>query len=102
MLKRVQATSLAPFGRVSKITEEVMSYANLKLFALSSNQELAKKIARNMGLDLGKCNVKTFSDGEIQINIEESVRGSHVFLIQRSEEHTSELQSPLNLVCRLL
>jgi len=86
MFKRVQATSLAPFGWVSKITEEVMSYANLKLFALSSNQELAKKIARNMGLDLGKCNVKTFSDGEIQINIEESVRGSHVFLIENLME----------------
>ena len=67
-----------------------MSYANLKLFALSSNQELAKKIARNMGLDLGKCNVKTFSDGEIQINIEESVRGSHVFLIQSTSSPVNE------------
>ena len=67
-----------------------MSYANLKLFALSSNQELAKKIAKNMGLDLGKCSVKTFSDGEIQINIEESVRGSHVFLIQSSSSPVNE------------
>lgn len=54
----------------------------LKLFALNSNQPLAEKIAKSAGVELGKASVKHFSDGEIQINIEESVRGDDVFLIQ--------------------
>ena len=59
-----------------------MSYANLKLFALSSNQELASKVADTMGIELGKSTVREFSDGEIQVNIEESIRGCHVFILQ--------------------
>ncbi|MGT2772412.1 ribose-phosphate diphosphokinase [Streptococcus marimammalium] len=59
-----------------------MSYSNLKLFALSSNQQLAKKIAKTMGISLGKSTVRQFSDGEIQVNIEESIRGHHVFVLQ--------------------
>ncbi len=35
-----------------------------------------------VGIELGKCSVKRFSDGEIQINIEESIRGCDVFIIQ--------------------
>ena len=59
-----------------------MSYTNLKLFALSSNQELAAKVADKMGIELGKSSVREFSDGEIQVNIEESIRGHHVFILQ--------------------
>ncbi|WEV45071.1 ribose-phosphate diphosphokinase [Streptococcaceae bacterium ESL0687] len=59
-----------------------MSYSDLKLFALSSNKDLAQKVADNMGIELGKSTVKQFSDGEIQINIEESIRGSHVYILQ--------------------
>ncbi len=59
-----------------------MSYANLKLFALSSNQELAEKVADTMGIELGKSTVRQFSDGEIQVNIEESIRGCHVYILQ--------------------
>ena len=40
-----------------------MSYTNLKLFALSSNQELAAKVADKMGIELGKSSVREFSDG---------------------------------------
>ncbi|GAK47204.1 phosphoribosylpyrophosphate synthetase [Secundilactobacillus oryzae JCM 18671] len=54
----------------------------LKLFALNSNKPLAEKIAKAAGVELGETSVKHFSDGEIQINIEESVRGDEVFLIQ--------------------
>lgn len=54
----------------------------LKVFTLNSNPELAEDIARKIGLPLGKCSVSTFSDGEIQINIEESVRGCDVYVIQ--------------------
>ena len=59
-----------------------MSYTNLKLFALSSNQELAAKVADKIGIELGRSSVREFSDGEIQVNIEESIRGHHVFILQ--------------------
>ncbi|MFP5519970.1 MAG: ribose-phosphate diphosphokinase [Bdellovibrionia bacterium] len=54
----------------------------LKIFSGNSNKELAKKVAHHMGLELGHCAVNTFADGEIQIEIQESVRGQHVFVIQ--------------------
>ncbi|MDN4650045.1 ribose-phosphate pyrophosphokinase-like domain-containing protein, partial [Curtobacterium sp. PsM8] len=44
--------------------------ANLKIFSLNSNPELAKEIADRIGVDVGKSSVKRFSDGEVQINIE--------------------------------
>ncbi|AND80261.1 ribose-phosphate diphosphokinase [Streptococcus pantholopis] len=59
-----------------------MSYSDLKLFALSSNKELAEKVASTIGIELGKSTVRQFSDGEIQVNIEESIRGHHVFVLQ--------------------
>ncbi|EAO70218.1 ribose-phosphate pyrophosphokinase, partial [Streptococcus agalactiae 515] len=59
-----------------------MSYSNLKLFALSSNKELAKKVSQTIGIPLGQSTVRQFSDGEIQVNIEESIRGHHVFILQ--------------------
>ncbi|GAA3180747.1 ribose-phosphate diphosphokinase [Fructilactobacillus sanfranciscensis] len=56
--------------------------SNLKIFSLDSNRPLAEKIAKHMGVPLGKVNVDHFSDGEIKINIEESVRGNDVYIIQ--------------------
>lgn len=53
-----------------------------KLFSLNSNQKLATEMADLLGCELGKCSVSQFSDGEIQIHIEESVRGSEVFVVQ--------------------
>lgn len=55
---------------------------NIKIFALNSNKPLAEKIADSIGVELGKSSVKRFSDGEIQINIDESVRGKDVYLVQ--------------------
>ncbi|AUJ29157.1 MAG: ribose-phosphate diphosphokinase [Liquorilactobacillus hordei] len=54
----------------------------LKIFALNSNKPLAEKIAAAVGVTLGKTSVDRFSDGEIRINIEESIRGDEVFIIQ--------------------
>ncbi len=56
--------------------------SKLKIFSLDSNRPLAEKIAKHMGVPLGKVNVDHFSDGEIKINIEESVRGNDVYIIQ--------------------
>ncbi|MDX8044528.1 ribose-phosphate pyrophosphokinase [Gracilibacillus sp. S3-1-1] len=67
----------------------------LKVFSLSSNVALAEEIAQHIGIELGKSSVKRFSDGEIQINIEESIRGCDVFVIQSTydpvEDHMMEL-----------
>ncbi|MDR1522159.1 MAG: ribose-phosphate diphosphokinase [Streptococcaceae bacterium] len=67
----------------------------LKIFALNSNLFLAEKIARAVGVKLGKSSVAQFSDGEIKINIEESIRGSHVYVIQSTSapvnDHLMEL-----------
>lgn len=68
---------------------------NLKVFSLNSNRPLAEEIAKVIGIELGKCSVTRFSDGEIQINIEESIRGCDVFVIQSTSapvnEHLMEL-----------
>ncbi len=67
----------------------------MRVFSLNSNTELAKEIADNIGIELGESSVKTFSDGEIQINIEESIRGCDVYVIQSTydpvEDHIMEL-----------
>lgn len=68
---------------------------NLKVFSLNSNFKLAEEIAEAIGVELGKCSVTQFSDGEVQINIEESIRGCDVFVIQSTSapvnEHLMEL-----------
>ena len=55
---------------------------DIKIFAANANKELAQKIADEMGMPLGKCEVSTFSDGEISVSIQETVRGSDVFVVQ--------------------
>ena len=55
---------------------------NMKLFSLNSNPEIAQKIADHAGVPLGKISSRQFSDGEIQVNIEESVRGYDIYIIQ--------------------
>jgi ribose-phosphate pyrophosphokinase len=62
----------------------------LKLFTLNSNPALAEEIANIIGVNLGKCTVSRFSDGEVQINIEESIRGCDVFVIQSTSSPVNE------------
>lgn len=63
---------------------------NLKVFSLNSNLPLASEIAKFIGVELGKCSVTRFSDGEIQINIEESIRGCDVYVIQSTSSPVNE------------
>ena len=55
---------------------------DIKIFTANSNPEVAQSIAKRLGLPLGRCDVSTFSDGEISVSIHESVRGSDVFVVQ--------------------
>ncbi|WP_453992542.1 ribose-phosphate diphosphokinase [Bacillus nitroreducens] len=64
--------------------------SSLKVFSLNSNAPLAEEIAKYIGVELGKCSVTRFSDGEVQINIEESIRGCDVFVIQSTSAPVNE------------
>lgn len=57
-------------------------FSDYKIFTGNSHIELAKEIADIMGKPLGKATVTKFSDGEISVNIWESVRGIDVYIIQ--------------------
>ncbi|KAB5564192.1 hypothetical protein DKX38_004246 [Salix brachista] len=54
----------------------------LRLFSGTANHALSQEIAWYMGLELGKINIKRFADGEIYVQLQESVRGCDVFLLQ--------------------
>ena len=55
---------------------------DIKIFSCNANKPFAEHVARALGLPLGDMQVKTFSDGEIALSINESVRGSDVFVVQ--------------------
>ncbi|HZG70557.1 MAG TPA: ribose-phosphate diphosphokinase [Chondromyces sp.] len=67
----------------------------VKIFTMNSNRKLAYEIVNQLGWKMGKSWVSKFSDGETQINIEESVRGCEVYLVQSTSqpgnEHIMEL-----------
>ncbi len=59
-----------------------MNSRKLKLFSANANFPLAEEIAEYLGISVGLAKVKTFADGEIAIEIGESVRGADVFIVQ--------------------
>ncbi len=67
--------------RIYKVTTYQQN-KRFKMFALNSNRKLAEEMAELLGCELGKCSISEFSDGELQIHIEESVRGSEVYVVQ--------------------
>jgi len=56
----------------------------LRVFAGTANPSLAQEVACYLGLELGKIRIKRFADGEIYVQVGESIRGCDVFLIQPS------------------
>lgn len=67
-----------------------MKSEELTIFALSSSRELAEKIAGHLNVQLGDCNVHHFADGEILVEVNESVRGKHVYIVQSTSAPVSE------------
>lgn len=59
-----------------------MATRELKIFCGNSNRELAQEIADYLGISIGEARVRCFQDGEINIGIDESVRGADVFVVQ--------------------
>ena len=67
----------------------------IKVFAANGCMDLAKSVVEHLGLTLGKSDVTRFSDGEVNLKINESVRGADVFIIQSTSppvnDHLMEL-----------
>ena len=55
---------------------------DVKVFCANANREFAETICKVLNLRLGDSTVKTFADGEVSVSINETVRGSDVFLVQ--------------------
>ena len=70
-------------------------FNKLRVFTGNSNVSLAQMICEHLGIPLGKAQVKRFSDGEINVEIDESVRGMDVFVVQSTcppvNDHLMEL-----------
>lgn len=62
----------------------------MKIFAGNSNMEFARKVASEAGVELGHSDIGRFADGEVQVEIHESVRGCNVFLIQSTAPPVNE------------
>ncbi|MDD2420775.1 MAG: ribose-phosphate pyrophosphokinase [Heliobacteriaceae bacterium] len=69
-----------------------MSFFNkkLKIFAGNANPALAEEIADYLGVSVGAAKISRFCDGEIQVDIDESVRGADVFIVQPTCEPVNE------------
>ncbi|MEO7299357.1 MAG: ribose-phosphate pyrophosphokinase [Verrucomicrobiota bacterium] len=61
----------------------------MKIFAGTSNPILSENIVASIGLELGKCTVSSFPDGETFVKIEENVRGEDVFVVQSTSPPTN-------------
>ena len=55
---------------------------DIKIFSGNAYPKAAEEIAKSLGLPVGKCTVGHFADGEVCVSLEESVRGSDVFIVQ--------------------
>ena len=56
--------------------------SQIKIFSGTSNTEFASAVAKSAGVKLGHCEISRFADGEVSVEIHESVRGDSVFVIQ--------------------
>jgi ribose-phosphate pyrophosphokinase len=80
------------------------SRRRLKIFTGNANPRLAEEIAQYLGVAVGSAKVSRFSDGEVQVKINESVRGADVFIVQPTStpvnEHLMELLIMVDAVRR--
>ncbi|MBA2248692.1 MAG: ribose-phosphate pyrophosphokinase [Chitinophagaceae bacterium] len=72
--------------------------SNVKIFSGTGSQYLAQLISHKYGEPLGKINIHKFSDGEIGVEFEESIRGQFVFLVQSTFAPTDNLMELLLMI----
>ena len=74
-------------------SESCLSYVQrgeLKLLSGNSNPKLAESVAKHLGINLGQSEIEKFSDGEIKIKINESIRGKDVYIMQPTSAPTND------------
>lgn len=72
--------------------------STLKVFSGRSNRGLAERIASHIGEPLGRCEIKSFSDGEIWVKYSDNIRGSDVFIIQSTKPPAENLMELLIMI----
>ena len=65
-------------------------HKRLMLFAGRSNPALGERIAEHLGVELGHTELKTFTNGEVYVRYEESIRGADVFIVQSCSSPTND------------
>ncbi len=87
----IRSATLSPQASLSSLTDN----NRLRLLSGSANVPLAQEVARYLGMDLGPMVRKRFADGELYIQIQESIRGCDVYLLQPTcrpvNDHLMEL-----------
>jgi len=73
-------------------------HPNVKIFSGKNSQYLAEEIAQKFGEPLGKINIQKFSDGEIGVEFQESIRGQFVFLVQSTFAPTDNMMELLLMI----
>ena len=61
----------------------------MKVFSGTANEPLAQAICKYIGIELGKCNITPFPDGETFVKVEENVRGEDIFIVQPTSPPTN-------------
>jgi len=76
----------------------------MKMFSGNSHPDLAQRIVKNLGINLGKCEIKKFSNLETSVEIGESLRGEDVYIVQSGcgdiNDHLMELLLMIN-ACKM-
>jgi ribose-phosphate pyrophosphokinase len=72
--------------------------AQLKIFAGTANQPLAKEIAKYLKVEVGKLSISHFKDGEVYVRIDENVRGTDVFVIQPTSKDVNYHLMELSII----
>ncbi len=72
--------------------------SSYKVFSGTSSRYLAEKICASLGCELGKMNIQHFADGEFAVSFEESIRGSHVYLVQSTFPNSDNLMELLLMI----
>jgi Phosphoribosylpyrophosphate synthetase len=72
--------------------------APFMVFSGTNSRYLAEKICESLGCPLGKMNITHFADGEFSVSYEESIRGSHLFLVQSTFPNSDNLMELLLMI----
>src|SRR5512133_798738 len=74
------------------------NHKSLKIFGCRATQNLTQKICDSLGVELGKSSCPVFADGEFEPCYEETIRGSHVFIVQSTPPPSDNLMELLLMI----